>query len=98
MEIIKTLSLNLAKITGNQCKKFVDFVLIRVIRVSMLREYSISAVSLLKGIVYDHQKDVWENLLQYEPEIIKYFGVLGLEVYLDKSEGYAYLRQKELEP
>ncbi len=63
----------------------------------MIREYSLSLVALLKGIVYNHQKDAWENLLQYETEVTKYFSAIGLEVYIDKSEGYAYLKQKEPE-
>ena len=63
----------------------------------MEREYSLSLIALLKGIVYDHQKEAWENLLRYEPDVKKYFLPLGLELYLDKSEGYSYLRQKEEE-
>lgn len=59
--------------------------------------YSLSLASLLKGVVYDYQKNVWENVLQYESDIKKYFLLVGLELYIDKSEGYAYLRQKEWE-
>ncbi|GAA4334837.1 DUF4194 domain-containing protein [Flaviaesturariibacter amylovorans] len=63
----------------------------------MIREYSLSSITLLKGILYDHQKEAWSNLLQFEAEIKKYFDALALDVYIDKSEGYAYLVQKELE-
>ncbi|MBO9684575.1 MAG: DUF4194 domain-containing protein, partial [Flavisolibacter sp.] len=63
----------------------------------MICEYSLSSITLLKGILYDHQKDAWSNLLQYEAEVKKYFAMLALDVYVDKSEGYAYLLQKELE-
>lgn len=63
----------------------------------MIREYSLSLIALLKGVLYAQQKDAWENLLQYEPEVKKYFAAMGLELYLDKSEAYAYLRQKEQE-
>lgn len=63
----------------------------------MLRDYSLSLITILKGILYDHQKQAWENLLKYEPEVKKYFSAIGLEVYVDKSEGYAYLRQVEFE-
>ena len=59
--------------------------------------YSVSLIALLKGIVYSHQKETWENLLQYEPDVKKYFIPIGLELFLDKSEGYAFLRQKEWE-
>jgi len=64
----------------------------------MIREYSLSLINLLKGVLYTQQKDAWENLLQYEPEVKKYVAVMGLELYLDKSEGYAFLRQQEPEP
>lgn len=63
----------------------------------MLRDYSLSLITILKGILYDHQKPAWENLLKYEVDVKKYFSAVGLEVYVDKSEGYAYLRQTELE-
>lgn len=63
----------------------------------MEQEYSLSLIALLKGIVYDHQKAVWENLLRYEPDVKKYFRPVGMELFLDKSEGYAFLRQKEWE-
>jgi hypothetical protein len=61
----------------------------------MNRDYSLSLITLLKGIVYNHQRDAWESLLQYEPEVKRYFSTIGLDVYIDKSEGYAYLQQKE---
>jgi|SRR6185312_13241246 len=59
--------------------------------------YSLSLITLLKGILYDNQKAAWENLLQFEPEVKKYFSAIGLDVYIDKSEGYAYLQQIEWE-
>ena len=63
----------------------------------MNQEFSISLIALLKGILYNHQKDAWEKLLRYESEIKRYFSVIGLDVYIDKSEGYAYLQQKEFD-
>jgi len=59
--------------------------------------YSLSLITLLKGILYDSQKAAWDNLLQFEAEVKKYFSPLGLSVYIDKSEGYAYLQQIEWE-
>ncbi|MCW3464387.1 DUF4194 domain-containing protein [Chitinophaga nivalis] len=61
----------------------------------MEHEYALSLIALLKGIVYNHQKEVWDNLLRYEPDVKKYFLPVRLELFLDKSEGYAFLRQKE---
>jgi hypothetical protein len=63
----------------------------------MEQGYSLSLIALLKGIVYNHQKDVWENLLRYEADVKKYFQPVDLELFLDKSEGYAFLRQRERE-
>lgn len=63
----------------------------------MNSEYSISLIALLKGIVYSHQKEVWENLLQYEADVKNYFTPVGLELFVDKSEGYGFLRQKQWE-
>jgi hypothetical protein len=63
----------------------------------MTAGYSLSLITLLKGILYNHQKMAWENLLQYEPEVKKYFSSIGLDVYIDKSEGYAYLQQSDPE-
>lgn len=60
-------------------------------------EHSLSLIALLKGIVYDYQKETWENLLRYESDVKKYFLPVGLDLYLNKSEGFAYLYQKEWE-
>lgn len=59
--------------------------------------YSLSLIALLKGIVYSHQKEVWENLLQFEADIQRYFKNLSLELYLDKAEGFGFLKQREWE-
>ncbi|MBX3255723.1 MAG: DUF4194 domain-containing protein [Chitinophagaceae bacterium] len=63
----------------------------------MEQGYSLSLIALLKGIVFNHQKEIWDNLLRYEPDVKKYFQPVGLELYLDKSEGYAFLRQNQWE-
>ena len=63
----------------------------------MLQEYSLSLITLLKGILYNEKKDAWENLIRCEPEVKKHFSTIALDVYIDKSEGYAYLQQKAIE-
>lgn len=63
----------------------------------MEQGYSLSLIALLKGIVYNHQKDAWENLIRHESDVKKYFQTVGLELYLDQSEGYAFLRQIDWE-
>lgn len=63
----------------------------------MIKEYSLSLISLLKGVVYEHQKAAWTNLTDYEADVKKYFSTIGLELFMDKSEGYAFLKQIDFE-
>ena len=63
----------------------------------MIKEYSLSLIALLKGVVYDHQKSAWTNLTDYEADVKRYFSTIGLELFVDKSEGYAFLKQVEFE-
>lgn len=61
-----------------------------------MKKYSNILISLLKGIVYSHSK-YWGDLLDYEFDVKNYFSDINLEVIIDKSEGYAYLKQKEIQ-
>ena len=62
----------------------------------MIKAYSHILVALLKGIVYSHNDRVWDELLKPENEadVKKYFADINLDVILDKSEGFAYLKQR----
>lgn len=62
----------------------------------MNKPYTNILVHLLKGIVYNTDK-YWDELLQYEPDVKRYFADIYLDVIIDKSEGYAYLKQKAYE-
>jgi len=61
-----------------------------------MKPYSNILIALLKGIVYSHSK-YWSDLLNYEHDVKNYFSDINLEVIIDKSEGHAYLKQKETE-
>jgi hypothetical protein len=51
-------------------------------------------IHLLKGILYqDQQPVVWEDLLNGEIQVRDYFKTIGLDLYLDKTSGFAYLKQ-----
>ncbi|MBS0645005.1 MAG: DUF4194 domain-containing protein [Verrucomicrobia bacterium] len=65
----------------------------------MTKPYSHILVALLKGIVYSHNEKVWNELLKHENEadVNKYFADINLELIIDKSEGYAYLKQRQSE-
>lgn len=52
-------------------------------------------VHLLRGVIYgDQRPDLWGNLLAYQGPIRAYLAVIGLELFIDESEGYAFVRQR----
>jgi hypothetical protein len=65
----------------------------------MTKPYSHVLIALLKGVVYSHNEKVWDDLVKPENEadVKRYFADINLELILDKSEGYAYLKQKQSE-
>ena len=53
-------------------------------------------VQLLKGVIYeDRHAKLWLSLLQLQTAVRDYYRVIGLELYLDEAEGYAFLKQQE---
>lgn len=65
----------------------------------MKKTYSNVLIALLKGIVYSHQEEVWNALIlpENERDVRNYFADIHLDVIIDKSEGYAYLKQQQPE-
>jgi hypothetical protein len=52
-------------------------------------------ISLFKGVLYqDNSPELWRDLLIYQGAVRDYIEVLGLQVLLDETEGYAFLRQR----
>ena len=52
-------------------------------------------IPLLKGILYrDKDTGLWSDLLRVQSRVREYMFVLGLELMLDESEGYAFLRAR----
>ena len=62
----------------------------------MKKPYSNILVALLKGVVYRNDK-YWDELIPNEADIRRYFADINLDLIIDKSEGYAYLKQKASE-
>lgn len=62
----------------------------------MSKPYSHILIALLKGVVYSHQENIWDDLLKPENEhdVRHYFSDINLQLVVDKSEGYAYLKQR----
>ena len=59
------------------------------------KPWSAAAVKLLRGPVYRKQekKEIWESLQTYRTSLDEYFGVLGLRVFLETVDGYAFLEE-----
>ena len=52
-------------------------------------------VPLLKGVIYmEESPALWHSLLTLQADVKDYVAVLGLELILDESEGYAFLRSR----
>ena len=49
-------------------------------------------IKLLQGFLLQEDKQIWENLLLQQTAVRDFFSTLGLYLYLDENEGYAFLR------
>ncbi len=58
-------------------------------------EYAHIVIKLLQDVVYDEDKNTWSDLLTYQVPVRDYFAKIGIDVYLDEREGFAFLRQKD---
>ena len=62
-------------------------------RIEMAPALPVVVVTLLKGVLYqDENTSLWSQLLQLQAAVRDYVAVLGLDLILDESEGYAFLR------
>lgn len=53
-------------------------------------------IQMLKGVLYeDLRPDLWRDLLLFRAQAGDYFERIGLSLFIDEAEGYAFLRQKE---
>lgn len=51
---------------------------------------------LFKGVVYSETDEkIWQSLIGLMSQVRDYVAVLGLELILDESEGYAFLKSRE---
>jgi len=62
--------------------------------IEQLEKHSTPIIHLFKGVLYNHNENVWKQLLQYENNIRSYFAVVGLELIINEAEGFAFLKQK----
>ena len=57
--------------------------------------WSAAAIKLLRGPVYKSKEksDLWTSLTSYKKQLDDYFAIIGLRVFLDEEDGYAFLEQ-----
>lgn len=61
-----------------------------------IKPYSNAIVKLLRGVI-ENNDTVWQDILMYQSEIQDYLSVIGLELIIEKEDGYAFVRQKNNE-
>jgi len=59
--------------------------------------YAHVIVKLLNGVIYDETEKLWNDLLQYQVPVSQFFEQIAIDVIVDKKDGYAYLKQIEID-
>lgn len=55
-------------------------------------------IGLLKNVLYQERDEkTWQSLLELQSEVRDYVAILNLELVLDEAEGYAFLKNKDVE-
>lgn len=55
-------------------------------------------ISLMKGVIYEEEdRPLWQSMLAQQAHVRDHVGVLGLDLVLDEAEGYAFLRQRQVD-
>lgn len=66
-------------------------------RSETLAPYAPVILKLLQNVLYYDETTYWDLLLAHLTPIKEHFARIGLEVYVNETDGFAYLRQPELE-
>ncbi len=61
-----------------------------------MEDFGIPVVHLLKGVLYRQQELAWSLLVQYQNRIRDYLDVIGLELNINETDGYAFIKQKNI--
>jgi len=74
-----------------------------VVQDSRKSDLSALVIPLLRGVIYrddttSRTAGRWADLLKLQAQVRDYVTVLGLELMVDESEGYAFLRSKDPDP
>jgi hypothetical protein len=63
----------------------------------ILLPHAAAIIRLLQGTVFDEDVKVWNELIIYQQPIRDYFRQIGIDLYLDESNGFSYLTQRDSE-
>lgn len=64
-------------------------------RADDIAPYAPVLLRLLQGVLADDDA-FWHLLIQYRQAVAEHFARMGLEVYIDEAEGYAFVRQPDV--
>ncbi len=59
--------------------------------------YAHVIVKLLQGTLYDDNEKTWNDLLQYQIPVTQFFEKIAIDLIVEKKDGYAYLKQIEID-
>ncbi len=63
---------------------------------NLQKSASLVLIHLFKGVLYkDNSPELWRDLLTCQAVVRDYFTAIGLQVFIDETEGYAFLRQRQ---
>jgi hypothetical protein len=62
-----------------------------------MNPYAPVIIRLLQGVIYNDDKESWDNLVKYHVPIKEYFKVIGIDVLIYETEGFAFLKQKRFD-
>lgn len=65
--------------------------------IAKVQPWARCAVRLLRGPLFDDEEETWHKLVIYKTELIMWFEQIAVELIIDQRDGYAYLKQLELD-
>lgn len=68
-----------------------------MIETNAMNPYAPAIIKLLQGVIYNDDKELWDNLIKYHVPIKEYFKVIGIDVLIYETEGFAFLKQKQFD-
>ncbi len=69
----------------------------KMIETNVMNPYAPVIIKLLQGVIYNDDKELWDNLIKYHVPIKEYFKVIGIDVLIYETEGFAFLKQKRFD-